>query len=79
MLLEVIMITFVTKEEHEKKGNWDDISLKLVVENVEMGGNLQIIAQRWGAHVTSFRNRMYGTTKSRKKGKIMCYRKKKMH
>jgi len=62
-----------------KNGNWDNISLKLVMENVEMGGNLQIVAQRWGVPITSFCNHMYGTTKSRKKGKKMCHRKRKMH
>jgi hypothetical protein len=31
-----------------KNGNWNDISLKLVMENVKVGDNLQIVVQRWG-------------------------------
>jgi hypothetical protein len=34
-----------------ENGNWNDTSLKLVMGNVEVGGNLQIVVQRWGVLV----------------------------
>jgi hypothetical protein len=49
-----------------KNGNWDNTSLKLVMENIEASGNLHTTTWRWGVLVTSFRNHVYGITKSQK-------------
>lgn len=43
--------------------------MKLVMENIEIGGNLHIATWRWGVFVTSSHNHVYGITKSWKKGK----------
>jgi hypothetical protein len=48
----------------KKKGNWNDASLKLMIENVDVGNSLQTIVQRWGVIITSFHNHMYGITQS---------------
>jgi hypothetical protein len=64
MLLEVIVITLVTKEN----GNWNDTSLKLAMENVEVGSNLQIVVQRWGVFVNHSTTTCMGL-QSHEKGK----------
>ncbi len=65
------MITLATKKNMRKNGNWNDISLKLVMENVKVNDNLQIVVQRWGVLVNHSATTCMGL-QSREKRERRC-------
>jgi hypothetical protein len=50
----------------KENGNWDDVSVKLMMHNIEVGSNLQMTSRMWGVPITSFHNRITQLWKSEK-------------
>jgi hypothetical protein len=66
------------KKNMRKNGNWDNASLKLVMESIEVGSNLHIVVHKWGVPTTLLHNCVYGIKHNQEKeGKQVCRRKKK--